>query len=564
MKKLYLSFYILFTTATCLLPLSNQAQAPCSVDEFRLLEVTYDSPCEGEGAVIDAVRYHIYTGNVSWSRVGGSLPPTSYTVQDQLYINPYYNQYAGEYRAVFTHSSSGCRDTAYIQLDSLVPVVSPEIYWVQDLCGAVRMKAVNTNDTTASHNSYAWLDQNGNYSILSQYINTNRMTETVKITNNSGCSATKFDYMPESQLKSPVYDSVITTTGGSGPVCNGSTRTYSIAAENGVNYSWTVPNGCIINSGQGTTSIHVTYNTSFSGGSVKATKSNQCGSVFRSITISKGTTPAKPSVITGTATGLCGATNKKFSVTNVVGITYNWTVPSVATIAGGQGTNQVTVNFPSSNFTGTMAVTASNSCSTSAARTLSIKAVPATPTAINGPVTVCSGSTGNTYSIASIPTATKYVWTGPSGSHITANGTTSASNTLTTTATSVTVSFGTVTSSSTIKARASNACGNGAIKSLAIKPCTPRFGQQASTLQNLLVYPNPAHETVMVTFEALEEENARIVVADLLGRKIIQSEFIATPGINQYKLPLIHLSQGTYMLLIITSEAQQAVQIVKE
>src|SRR5205823_1733454 len=142
---------------------------------------------------------------------------------------------------------------------------------------------------------------------------------------------------------------------------------------------------------------------------------------------------------------------------NVNGLTYDWTVPAGVTIVSGQGTHSLTVNFPSVNFNGSIAVTATNACATSIARTLSVKAAPSTPASINGPATVCPGSTGGYY-ITAVTSASSYTWTGPSGSHVTGNGVTSSSNVLTTPATSVTINFGSVTSSSTIKVKASNGC----------------------------------------------------------------------------------------------------------
>ena len=70
----------------------------------------------------------------------------------------------------------------------------------------------------------------------------------------------------------------------SGPtaVCNGSTTTYAIAAvPNATSYTWAVPSGAIVQSGQGTTAIHVLWAST--SGNVKVFSSNACGnSGFRS------------------------------------------------------------------------------------------------------------------------------------------------------------------------------------------------------------------------------------------------------------------------------------------
>ncbi len=52
-----------------------------------------------------------------------------------------------------------------------------------------------------------------------------------------------------------------------------------------------------------------------------------------------------PYVITGAISVSVSATGQVYSVPNTTGSTYTWTVPAGATIASGQGTNSITVNF---------------------------------------------------------------------------------------------------------------------------------------------------------------------------------------------------------------------------
>ena len=78
-------------------------------------------------------------------------------------------------------------------------------------------------------------------------------------------------------------------------------------------------------------------------------------------------TPAQPSTITGTLDPIPGATGQTYSVTNVSGVTYTWSVPSGWTITAGQGTNSITVTVGSTN--GNISVTPSNGCGNGTART---------------------------------------------------------------------------------------------------------------------------------------------------------------------------------------------------
>jgi uncharacterized protein YjdB/beta-glucanase (GH16 family) len=59
-----------------------------------------------------------------------------------------------------------------------------------------------------------------------------------------------------------------------------------------------------------------------------------------------------------------GENSKVYSVTPVAGAGYNWTVPAGATIASGQGTNQITVNFGTSAASGNISVAVTSGCAT--------------------------------------------------------------------------------------------------------------------------------------------------------------------------------------------------------
>lgn len=477
MKKNYLST-ALFICMLVLAYLNSSAQS-CSINEIRNLDVSYDSQCEGGNAVIDAFRYSIATGTLTWFRTGGSLPASAYTSNNQLYISNYTNNDAGQYGVIFTQNTTGCKDTGYVQLDVLQPSVNASMQWVQDVCGSVQMKAVNLNDTTASNNGYVWLDDNGDFTIYSQYNTTNNTTATVMITSNSsGCSGTDFEYIPQSQ---------------------------------------------------------------------------------------GGVLPARPGTISGATSGLCGATNKVYSINAVAGMTYVWSLPAGATISSGQGTGSIHVNFPSSSFSGSVSVAGSNNCGSGPARTLSVKGAPATPGAISGVTVVCSGNTGTVYSIAAVATASSYTWYGPTGSHIVANGSTSTFNSITTTSTSVVINFGTVTTTSYVKVKANNLCGSGSIKSLALTPCTARDAVvDEHSIEHLMAYPNPTTATVKLSSEMPSAVATHVAVTDMEGRTWLAKDEYATEGVNEYNLDLSALSAGIYQLQIVSEFGKKTIQVIKE
>lgn len=120
-------------------------------------------------------------------------------------------------------------------------------------------------------------------------------------------------------------------------------------------------------------------------------------------TINTSSAPATPSAITGTSTVCSGSTGNVYSVTNVSGVTYNWTVPSGW--SGSSTSNSITLTAGSSS--GTLSVTASNSCGTSAASTISLVSITA-PSSVNAgsDVSICLGNSNNLSGSASGATAT--------------------------------------------------------------------------------------------------------------------------------------------------------------
>ncbi|MBS1741594.1 MAG: SGNH/GDSL hydrolase family protein [Bacteroidetes bacterium] len=208
------------------------------------------------------------------------------------------------------------------------------------------------------------------------------------------------------------------------------TAVYSIAAvANATGYTWTVPIGANIISGQGTTSILVGYTNSFISGAIKVTADANCGSrAPRSLTVSK-VVPAAPASITGPNNAcqyLGTATQVVYSINAVANATsYSWTIPTGMTLVSGQGTTSITVTFGLNFTTASLKVKSVSNCSVSGDRSLSITTTTSsTPGAITGPTNACAfiGSTDvATYTIRKVSNASAYIWTVPAGATITAH-----------------------------------------------------------------------------------------------------------------------------------------------
>ncbi|MBX2939271.1 MAG: immunoglobulin domain-containing protein [Ferruginibacter sp.] len=264
------------------------------------------------------------------------------------------------------------------------------------------------------------------------------------------------------------------------------TATYSIApVANAVSYTWTVANSnMVIVSGQGSTSIEVSYLNGFVRGNVRVTANSNCGArAPRSLNVALQTVSA-PEAINGPV-NVCSIMENTliatYTVTPVANATsYIWTVPTGATIESGQGTNSIMVSFGSGFVSGQIKVKSVSNCNTSGDRSLTVSAYNIyTPGLITGPTNVCGymvsvnnpAGTPVAYSIKKVTNATSYVWSAPAGATIVAHPAGAGEND-----TIVEVVFNSNFTGGAITVRSSGFCGMSAIRSLNIsflKPSAP-------------------------------------------------------------------------------------------
>lgn len=153
-------------------------------------------------------------------------------------------------------------------------------------------------------------------------------------------------------------------SGPSNGLC-GQTAVYTCPSQAGVTYSWAVPPGAIINSGDGTNSINVTFGT-FTTGTVCVTATNACGTSASRCNTVRGA-PNTPANITPTPGSWCANTQGivfNANVSNVTGAyTLSWTYPpaTVATyVIGGGNSTSLTLDWITG--TGNVIITAANAC----------------------------------------------------------------------------------------------------------------------------------------------------------------------------------------------------------
>lgn len=235
--------------------------------------------------------------------------------------------------------------------------------------------------------------------------------------------------------------------------CINSTQTYSVVSLPGYSYSWTVPAGWSIASGQGTSTISATTTTT--GGEITVTASNMCGAgAPSSLTAIMSLPPAQPSIINGPASPCTNMGAVNYSVDYVAGITYTWTVPTGWTIQSGQNTNAIVVVAGS--VSGNISVIPSNGCGAGTPQTMAVTASTGAPQPdpVAGDNNICNGTT-QVYSTTPLAGIT-FSWTIPYGwTFLNGQGTNS-----------ITVMAG--TNSGTISVAGENVCGTGPATTLQV------------------------------------------------------------------------------------------------
>ena len=129
---------------------------------------------------------------------------------------------------------------------------------------------------------------------------------------------------------------------GDGTICQEQTTTYTLPQIAGSTYNWTVTGGEIVQ-GQGSRSIQVKWTTAGSG-LLTAELENRCGKSSKiNFPVQILTKPTQPSSITGEVLVPFGM--QTYSIEQVAGLDYRWTLSDGGKIISGQGTNRIQVQW---------------------------------------------------------------------------------------------------------------------------------------------------------------------------------------------------------------------------
>lgn len=429
-------------------------------------------------------------------------------------------------------------------------------------------------------------------------------TISVNYDNAYGCPALSPTVLNVSVSLSPVP-----TITGPDEVC-AATENVVYTTESGfTGYTWSVSNGGIITGGNSTNTVTVNW-TAAGNKFIAVDYSNADGCNALTPTIKYVTVNSLPAPLIFGEDTVCSGTQNVAYTTQANYSNYVWTVSSGGTIASGQGTNDIVVNWNGSgNQTVSVNYTNAFGCEALEPWVLNVfvKSKPAAATAITGPNHLCTPAVGIVFSVPAIANAESYVWTLPSGTTVTAGANTS----------SITVDFAANAVSGIIKVFGFNTCGNGIASpdfNLQVNPtpATPVITRHGDTLvssavagnqwyldgvlipgatdqkyvatqngnyyvistingcssaqsnvieivdvavklvlqEKLLVYPNPNHGEFTIEVITAASEDVNIQIYNSIGALIWKQDNVIISGNYTTKVDIHQLPDGVYMVAL--------------
>jgi hypothetical protein len=250
---------------------------------------------------------------------------------------------------------------------------------------------------------------------------------------------------------------------------------------------------------------------------------------------------ATPSSIVGSS-NLCVGSSTVYTSTSTGGVwsTVGRAAINLSGVATGTSAGATSVKYTLTNVAG---------CSASASKAVTVNALPAVPSIAFAPNTIgVTGSGGycrnKTFTLLGSPSGG--VWSSGGVVSITNAGVVATSNTL---------GAGSVTYTVTTIGCSSNRTINSNI--VACKGIATN--SQQSTVEPLIVYPNPAHSTFSFKIKTLIGAGT-IVVTDLYGKQLK----LQTLSMGTNTIDVSNFAKGMYLVSIITESGKQTQKVVVE
>lgn len=380
--------------------------------------------------------------------------------------------YVGDYICKVTHPSLPGLILTHLPID--VYIFSNVIGQPDAITGSDKVCNTSTNveysvPEVLNADTYTWTIPSGasiistnttSNTILLNFNSTSAISGNISVTPSNTCGAvgTTSELFPV-EIQSVIPSGIPSITGD--VLACGVEEAYSVqGVTDQDSFSWTLPTGATFSSGEGTDMVTIDFTNSIDG-TISVVGVNACGQTAPgSISITVGEAPDTPGGVTGEQEVCENQQNVTYSTPDIANaISYQWKVPEGAQIISGSSTNNIIVNFPSGNVSGSVSVSGVNTCGSGQAAIL--------PVRVNGPVAAAGKITGNlelcpntdeTYNIATINGATSYIWSIPEGGSFITNNSTE----------NVTLSLSSSSSGGDVTVFGRNSCFDGASNTLTI------------------------------------------------------------------------------------------------
>ncbi len=416
-----------------------------------------------EGGTSPGIEWQSNIGS-GWGAIAGetSTELTSYSPVD------------GEQIRVIVTSDATCpqnnNDTSEIVTISVTDLIEPTVTISADntsICpGETITFTVDSETHPGTNPSYQWKVNGINVGTDLPTYSTASLSDgdyvTVEMTSNARCASPAAVLSNQVDIivlpGTPAIPAAIT---GNNAVCPATTETYTIASvADATTYTWTVPAGWSIVSGQNSETITVTTGGGGTSGNISVTAGNSCEtSAARTLAVNVGTLSSPATAISNPNDNTCEGTSKTLTLSGGslgTGAQWVWYETNCGTGQVGTGTS-ITVNPSPGTYT--YWVRAEGTCDTTACYSVDVTVspgAPAQPTAIFGNTPLCPTTT-DTYYIESVPNADSYAWSVPGGwSYTVINDTT------------IEVTSGAYGQNGNITVTAINSCGTSTAQTLAV------------------------------------------------------------------------------------------------
>ncbi len=312
-----------------------------------------------------------------------------------------------------THISTGCVKTGSLVVN-IIDLPNPLVTGASPICALSANVLYQT--TAVVGNTYLWEVTDTNNSAVPftvvggnpHQIQVNwgaTVSGRVKVTQTTatGCADSNSKNVAINPLPNPFIL-------GAPEVCANAVGIKYITPPTGNNYAWTITGGTVV-FGANANEFVVTWGAT-GAGTINLTETNPSTTCTKSTSLAVTIRPLPTPAITG-ATAVCQSQDSvAYSVPNVVGHKYKWSVIGGGIASASDTTNAITVNWGTGS-TGKVEVrqkdaTFSTNCITIASRNVTINTLP--NPAIVGTTTVCAGASGQIYTTTAV-TGHSYAWT---------------------------------------------------------------------------------------------------------------------------------------------------------